>query len=319
MRQKLLVATPVSHIKDLLDKLKSHFDVTYLPDPDQSLVLSNIPEFDGIFVNPNKSRFRIDRHLIEAGKRLSSITTASTGTVHIDLPFAAQKGIAVFSLTREMETIEKISSTAELALTLTMAALRNLVPAVADALNGSWDYEKFVGRQVDQLTVGVVGYGRLGRKYAKYLNALGAKILVCDPYKKPSEVPFDLVTIQEIAKNSDVVALHVHVTPETTSLVNSDFLNLAKSSLVLVNTSRGEVVDEDAMVKFLDRNANAKIATDVLANEIDRKWESPLWAVAKQRPMQAIIAPHIGGMTHDAQFIAYHRAADLLIQSVTNK
>ena len=318
MKRRLLVATPIAHIQGLLEKLEKTFEVEYTPDPDHDQVMAVIDRFSALFVNPNKSKFRIDKEIICAGRNLKCIATASTGTVHIDIPLAMQRGIQVVSLTKELPTIERISSTAELALALTMAALRNLIPAVSSALEGSWDYERFVGRQVDQLTVGVVGYGRLGKKYARYLEALGARVLVCDPYKQSVDVPFELITLAEMIKECDVIALHVHVTSETRNMISRELLEQAKPTLLMVNTSRGEIVDEVAMVEFLNRNSHAKFATDVLANEIEDKWNSPLWAIARERPAQVIISPHIGGMTHDAQFIAYHRAADLLIQSMNS-
>jgi len=311
---RLLVTTPVRHIDGLMEKLASRFDVTYLPDPAVPDIMPHLAEMEGIFTNPNKARFRISKELIAAAPLLRQIVTASTGMVHIDREFAGQRGINVISLTREYETIERISSTAELALTLTLASLRHLPQALDDVLAGHWDYEKFVGRQVNCLKVGVVGYGRLGRKYSHYLHAMGASIFVADPYKTKAECPFPLVDFPHLLRHCDVVAFHVHVTDETRGMLNAEALKGAKADVLIVNTSRGELIDEMAMRDFLQQHPRASLAVDVLADEIERKWESPLLDLARLR-QQVMISPHIGGMCKEAQEIAYHRVADLLIDA----
>ena len=120
-------------------------------------------------------RLPVNAKIIEAAKNLKVIVTASTGLVHADLESAKSKGVKVISLTQEYETINRISSTAEHALALTLLSVRNLFWAITDVQRKQWDYEKFVGRQINALTVGVMGYGRLGKMYARYIDALVLK------------------------------------------------------------------------------------------------------------------------------------------------
>lgn len=312
-KPELIVVTPVRHIKGLHEKLASRFTLLEYPDPLFEDVESVLSRPIALFTNPNKSKLPIDAKVLGAASNLKMVTTASTGLVHIDLKEAERRGVAIRSLTKEFETIERISSTAELALGLTMAAVRNIPAGFQDVLAGNWDYEKFIGRQFNALTVGVVGYGRLGRKYARYLDALDSRVLVCDPYKSADDCPYPLVSLDEIARECDIVALHVHVSDETRDMIGEQFLSQAKPDLVLVNTSRGELVDEAAVVDFLHRNPEAKVATDVLYDELRAKWNSPFLAEA-QKGGNVLITPHIGGMCREAQEIAYHRAADLLIE-----
>ena len=314
-RPHILVITPVAHIDGLMDKLSRIGDVIYMPDPTEKEVLKKMDGVNAIFTNPNKSKVYLGHEIISSSENLKAICTASTGRVHIDLQVAENFNITVLSLTREYETIRKISSTAELAFTLMMASLRNLPEAIDSVRKGDWDYEKFIGRQLNQLNVGVIGYGRLGEIFSSYCCDFGAKVTVYDPHKTVKNISINQVnSLEELVSQSDIISLHVHVTSETQRMFGKQLLQLAKDDVTIVNTSRGEIVDEDSIVEFLKNNKRARYCTDVLSSEIKSKKESPvlLYFIKGGGYYQVIITPHIGGMTKDAQLIAYHRAADML-------
>lgn len=312
---RLLAITPVAHIKGLVEKLDRHFDLLVYSNPLLEDIKNVLPSVQAVYTNPNKSRIRIDTKLFSIARGLRVVVTASTGLGHIDLDEAKKRNIRVLSLTKEFATIEKISSTAELALGLTLAALRHIPQAFADVMMGNWDYEKFIGRQMNALKVGVVGYGRLGRKYARYVEAFGSSVMVCDPAYSAATCPYPLHTMEELIKLADIVSLHIHATPENRELIGERLLDLAKPNLLLVNTSRGEVVDEQAVVKFLRENPTAYYATDVLQDEMGRRWDGPVLKMAESGG-NILVTPHIGGMTKEAQEMAYHRIADMLIEHV---
>ena len=113
---------------------------------------------------------------------------------------------------------------------------------------------------------------------------------------------------------SDIVSLHVHVTDETQNLIADEFLSNAKSNLILINTSRGEVVSEPAMIKFLENNVSSKYATDVIAEEYAFNDKHTWIQASKKLPTQLLITPHIGGMTKEAQEMAYCHAARMLLE-----
>jgi len=184
IKPKILVITPVRHITGVPEILESIGEVVYLDDPSVSEVIAEIEPYDAILTNPNKSKVFIGKEVLDAAKNLKVICTASTGTNHIDKVYAAQLGLPILALTEEREVISRISSTAELAFALTLACLRHVVRSHNDALEGGWDYTKYIGRQMNCLTVGVIGYGRLGTMYANYCKAFGSRVLVYDPYKK---------------------------------------------------------------------------------------------------------------------------------------
>ena len=179
-------------------------------------------------------------------------------------------------------------------------------PSYKDVMNGNWDYEKFIGRQLNFLTVGIIGYGRLGKYYAKYCRAFGSKILIYDPYIKKSEKNHEFKNLDYLLKNSDILALHIHADKENYKFMNKKKLSRLKKNVAIINTSRGEVIDESSLVDFLKKNKKAKVATDVLIDEIRNRLKSRLLKYAKKNQNQVLITPHIGGMTTEGQNIAYN-------------
>jgi phosphoglycerate dehydrogenase-like enzyme len=309
---KILVITPVHHISGIVEALEKIGEVTYLDDPTPEEVCNLIPSFDAIFTNPNKSKVFIGKEVIEAAQNLKVICTASTGTNHIDKSYAEKMQIPILALTEEREVINKISSTAEQAFALTLAGLRHISAGHSAVLKGEWDYTKFIGRQMNTLTVGVIGYGRLGSIYANFCRAFGSRVLIYDPYKKIQNESYEQVSsLQDIFINSNVISIHVHVTDETINMINKDVLRFMKGDALLVNTARGDIVNEADLVKFLEANPESLVATDVLSDEIRNRLSSPLLQYAN-KSNQVTISPHVGGMTREAQEIAYGHAASML-------
>jgi len=312
--KKILVITPVNHINNVKKNLKKLGKITYLNDPSKAKVLKVIHSYDAIFTNPNKSKVFIDKTIMDKATKLKVICTASTGTNHIDKLYAKEKGIHILSLTNERKVINLISSTAELAFALTMASIRNLIPANKSVHNGEWNYEPFVGRQANCLTFGVIGYGRLGSMYANFCKAFNPNnILVFDPYKTINDKSITQVNdIRKLVELSDVISIHVHVSEETINLINSNLLKYFKANVILINTSRGEIINEKDLINFLKKNKEAKVGVDVLNNEIKNRDCSELLKFSKSNPDRVLITPHIGGMTMEAQEIAYNHAVMLL-------
>lgn len=309
---KILVITPVRHILGVPEILEATGKVTYMDDPTLSEVIEAIGEYDAIYTNPNKSKVFIGREVIDAAKNLKVICTASTGTNHIDKAYVAEKGLPILALTEERAVINRISSTAELAFALTMAGLRHVVRSHNAVLKGEWDYTRYIGRQMNCLTVGVIGYGRLGSMYSRYCQAFDSRVLVYDPYKTVDNVGLEQVDdLSELLRKSDVIAIHVHVTDETFEMMNATLFAQMKRDVLLVNTSRGDIVNEPDAVAFLRANPDARVATDVLADEVRNRLASPLLQYAHESE-QVIITPHIGGMSREAQEIAYGHAAQRL-------
>jgi len=179
---ELIVITPIDHIPGVMDKLNKLGKVHYHPAITKKK-LTHILKNNNItilYTNPNKQGFILDESILKSSK-IEVIATASTGTNHIDKTYISEKThIRILSLEKELETINKIPCTAEHALGLTISLIRNYRAASNSVLKGKWDWEPHIGRQLSDLTVGVIGYGRLGSKYAHYVSSMGAKVMVYD-------------------------------------------------------------------------------------------------------------------------------------------
>jgi lactate dehydrogenase-like 2-hydroxyacid dehydrogenase len=311
LNPKILVITPVKHIKGVEKKLESIGDVTYLDNPTFDEVFGLIKAYNVIFTNPNKSNVYFSKSLMDKASNLSVICTASTGTTHIDKVAAEEKKIKIIALTNERRVINKISSTAEHAFALMISTLRNIPSSLDSVKSGYWNYEPFIGRQINFLNIGVVGYGRLGNLFARYCNSFKANILVYDPYKKVNNKNYSQVSLEVLLKKSDVISLHVHVNDETKKMVDKKWFHVVKNNVLIINTSRGEIINEDHLLKFLSKNSNARYSTDVLSNETTNKEKNKLRKFSLSSE-QILITPHIGGMTKEAQEIAYNHSAEML-------
>ncbi len=318
MGRKIICITPITHIKGAIDALSNCGELYYFPYLNKAETKSKIilREINTIFTNPNKQTFKIDEQLL-SGTDVKTICTASTGTNHIDMRYCKINNIKVLSLTKDYDVIKKISSTAEMAFTLMLALIRNLPKAIDGVKKYEWDYEKYIGRQLDHLTVGIIGYGRLGEHYARFCEPFFKEILVTDPYKDVDG--YKQVDIDELLKKSDVVVLHIHLNKETYHLIDDRAIMKMKDGAYLVNTSRGDVVDEIAVIGAIRNKKLFGYATDVISSELKNSIENSHLIKAMNDGENIIISPHIAGMTKEAQEIAYLNSIKKLASKETLK
>ena len=305
---KILCITPITD--SMMENLKSRGSVDYHPRADKMLVRSLLSDEDYgvVFTNPNKQNFMLDEEVLR-DSAVSIICTASTGLNHIDIEYCKKNDIKVLSITKDYVILEKISSTAEHSFALMMSLIRKIPTSFDSAKAGRWDWESFTGRQINQLTVGIVGLGRLGKMMAKYCDSFGAKVLVYDPYVDAGKYT-TADSLGELFSHSDVVSLHVHVSDDTKHFINKSVIEEATKPLYLINTSRGEIVDERDVVNALENGTLAGYATDVLEDEFGDLSKSPVLKSCDD--LNIIVTPHIGGMTTDAREIAYNAAINKL-------
>ena len=314
-KNKILVVTPTEHISGLNEKMKKKFDVCYLHNPTENEFLEKSKDINYIFTNPNMSKLYFSEKNLNHIVNLKCICTASTGTNHIDLVYLKKKNIKLISLRKKLKIISAISSTAELAFTLMMNSLRNIEIASKSVKLGKWDYLPFIGRQMNYLTVGVIGYGRLGKIFTKFLKPFTKNIFIYESgfQIKDSNKKYQS-TLQKLLKNSDIISLHIHADKKNINFINSDKLKLVKKNVLIINTSRGEIVNERDIVNFLKVNKKSRYYTDVIKDEIKDKNKSLILKEFKKNNDQIFITPHVGGMTSDAQYLAYNGVLEDLIK-----
>lgn len=262
-------------------------------------LLAILPEYHVLIV---RLRQQIDREIIDAGYRLKAIVTATTGLDHVAVHYAAKKGVVVLSLQGETEFLRTVSATAEHTWALLLALLRRIPRASASVQKGEWDRDLFRGQELDGKRLGIVGLGRIGRKVARYGEAFGMDVSAYVPsVTEWVDGVARASTLPDLLGRSDVLTIHVPLTEGTSGLIGRAELSLLPAGSFLVNTSRGEVLDETALLEVLESGQLSGAALDVLCNERDERLrrQSPLIAYAREHD-NLLITPHIGGATRES-------------------
>jgi D-3-phosphoglycerate dehydrogenase len=245
---------------------------------------------------------QIDQEIINAGRRLRVIVTATTGLDHIDVEYASKRGITVLSLRGETEFLHEIWATAEHTWTLLLALLRKIVPASIAALDGKWDRDRFRGHELHGRRLGIVGLGRLGEKVARYGQVFGMSVSAFDPFVGQwVDGVRRVATLNDLLQASDILTLHVPLNTQTQGMIRANELAMLPTGAVLVNTSRGQLIDEFALITCLESKQLSGAALDVVAFERDavNRSKSPLFAYARNHD-NLLITPHIGGATYES-------------------
>jgi D-3-phosphoglycerate dehydrogenase / 2-oxoglutarate reductase len=235
-----------------------------------------------------------------AAPRCRILAVPATGLDHLDLEAAARLGVRVVSLRGETDFLRNVRATAELTIGLLLALVRR-IPNARDAVRcGSWNRDAFRGHELFERTAGIVGVGRLGTLVAEYLSAMGMKVLGYDPHASafPSGVR-RMESLRALLGVSDVVSLHASYDASTHHLIGPGEIRAMQPHAVLVNTARGGLVDEQALLEALREGRLTGAALDVLQGEPHIDASHSLVAASKQLD-NLLIVPHIGGSTYES-------------------
>jgi D-3-phosphoglycerate dehydrogenase len=272
---------------------------------DRQAVLDAVGDADALIV---RSGTQADRELIERGAALKVIGRAGVGVDNVDVAAATERGIIVMNAP-SANTI----ATAEHTLGLMLALKRHVPEGHASLAAGEWARKRYMGSELRGKTLGVVGIGRVGREVGKRALAFGMRVVSYDPYVpaetalelgfEPVEEPDDLLA------QADIVTLHAPVTPETTGMINAGSIAKMKDGARLVNTARGALVDEAALVEALDAGKLAGAALDVYAQEPPEG--SPLIGHPK-----VVHTPHLAASTREAQALVSQLIAEQVLDAL---
>ena len=239
-----------------------------------------------------RSATKVTAPLIEAARRLRVIARAGTGVDNVDVPAASSRGIVVMNAPGANSV-----SVAELALSLILALARHVPAADAAMKQGKWEKKKFLGEEVRDKTLGLVGLGRIGQEVARRAAAFHMRIIAHDPFiseQVAADIGAELVTMDDVFARADYVSLHMPSTPQTRRMVNADRLARAKKGIRIVNTARGDLIDEAALADAIESGQVAGAALDVFDKE-------PTVDQRLQMLPQVIATPHIAASTREGQ------------------
>jgi D-3-phosphoglycerate dehydrogenase len=285
--------------------------LTHLP-AEREAVLARIGEFDAYLAS---AEVRIDAGFLAAAGRLRVIGSPSTGTDHMDTDAIRAAGVEVFDIARERALINSFTATAELAFGLILSLARHLPPALAAARQGDWARERFSGFQLSGKTLGILGLGRLGTISARIGQGFGMRAIAHD-IREVSAPGVGMVGFEALLEEADALTIHVHLTAATRGLIGAAALARMKPTALLINTSRGAVLDEAALLAALRDGGIAGAGLDVIDGEwLTEKQDHPLIAYARESE-NLVISPHIGGATvesiHGARVFMARKLANYL-------
>jgi D-3-phosphoglycerate dehydrogenase len=230
--------------------------------------------------------------MLEAGKDLLVVGRAGVGLDNVDVPAATARGVMVVNA-----PLSNVLSAAEQTMALILASARNTAQAHAALVQGRWERSKWTGMELAGKTLGIIGLGRIGSLVAQRASAFDMKLVGYDPFvsaDRAEQFGVRLVTLDEVAAESDIVTVHVARTPDTIGLVGADFFAKAKRGVRVINVARGGIVDEIALDEALTSGRVGGAGLDVFSSE--PMTESPLFA----HPT-VVVTPHLGASTREAQ------------------
>jgi D-3-phosphoglycerate dehydrogenase len=243
--------------------------------------------------------------LLARARCLRVIASRTSQLRHIDLDETARRGIEVLSIEPQAPVMQETTSTAEVTIALLLSLVRNIPWAFESVKAGRWERFRYGGRELRGKVIGIVGFGRLGRMVAEYSRAFGMNVLAHDRAEKRAAIEAlgaEPVRLERLLSASDVVSIHCTWSEETRGLIGRAELELMRPGSVLLNTARGEIVDESALLDALESGRLSGAAIDTLAGEQpdgSHVADNPLVEYARTHE-KLIILPHLGGATVEA-------------------
>lgn len=297
MAKKVLIVAPVHPV--LLETLE-HLGYTcdHKEELNQQQTLEIVANYEGVVTS---TRLLIDKAFIDQASKLKWVGRMGSGMEIIDVAYAEQKGIKCFSSPEG-----NANAVAEQALGALLGLQHKIFSAHAEMQQGIWLREENRGVEIEGLTAGIIGYGNNGSAFAKKLKALDVKVLALDKYK--SGFGEDNIvacnTIEEIWEHADIISFHLPLTSETEYYFNEAFLNRMQKPFVLLNLSRGKVVEQNSLYNGLKSGKIKAAALDVWEREPVHKMEGQMKAQMEEllQMPNFVATPHIGGYTVQALY-----------------
>ncbi len=267
---------------------------------------SIIGEYDGLII---RSGTTVTAKVLENSGKLKGIARAGVGVDNIDIPAATRKGVIVMN-TPGGNTL----SAAEHTMALMLAMSRNVVPACNSLKEGKWDRKKYMGNQLNNKTLGLIGLGRIGMAVAKMAAGFGMNVLGYDPIASPPDAQAKGVEVTEdlekLFKESDFISVHVPRNEQTIDMISTEQLKMMKPSVRLVNCARGGIINEAAAYAALEKGEIAGVALDVFPTE-------PPENTGFAGLGNCVVTPHLGASTTEAQIEVAVEAAQILSDAIT--
>jgi len=280
-----------------------HCDYLPLIKPTEALAI--IGGYEGLVM---RSKFKLDRQYIDAGTNLRFVCRAGAGMDNIDEPYAVEKRITLINAPQG-----NADAVGEHAIGVLLALMNNLNNADKQIRSGTWDREGNRGYELKGKTVGIIGYGFMGRSFARKLSGFEVNVIAYDKYKTGfSDQYAREVSMEEIVKHCDVLSLHIPLTSETLGIVNDEYLFHFKKNMFLINTSRGKAVKTTAVLKAIRDGKILGAGLDVLETEKFPALAEQGWFEELRQSGKVVLTPHVAGWT----FESYRKISEVMAEKL---
>ncbi len=280
--------------------------------------IGNVENIKYWIPNPGQT-FVINKKILSKFNSLKIIITPSTGTNHINIDDCTKQRITVRGLLDNLKTLNSIRASSEFTFLMILNGLRRLDFALKEVENNRWRQNEDLmrGNELVDKKVGIIGLGRNGSNIAKWCESFDAKVLYYDPYVK-NQTYSRTDDLEKIFINSDIIVICCALNSSTKNMINKNLIEKVKKNALIVNTSRGELIDENDLAKIIKKRKDIRISLDVLSNEvIAQQFSSPLMKFVKEG--RIILTPHIAGATEESQIKAAFGAFELLKEQINAK
>ncbi len=291
--KKVLVCDDVH--PSLISGLEAHYLVDYRPEIQQDEVETLLADYHGIVIN---SKTRLHRAQIECMTQMQWIARLGSGMEIIDTAFAKMRGILTINT-----PAANANAVAEHALGMLLSLMHKLHIADHSIRQGDWEREAHRGIELMGRTVGIIGYGNNGSRFGHKLSGMGVKVIAHDPYKSSlltGESQATLVSLSEVQARADIISFHVPLTAETHHYFDRQFHEKCRDDLILINTSRGKVVDQEYLVQALGSGSLRGACLDVFTAENKEALRSETMTHLRESA-RVILSPHVAGWTQESK------------------
>mgnify|MGYP000847441991 CR=1 FL=1 len=300
MSYKVLITDGLEQIgKDIINAAGEAIDKKGI-EADQ--LLAEVHEYHGMIV---RGRTKVTRAVFEAAKNLKVVGRAGVGVDNIDLEAAKEHGVTVVNC-----PVATTVAVAELAFGMLLSMVRRIPYGDAGMKNEKWLKKELMGSELMGKTLGIIGYGNIGRRLAQYAQAFGMKVICYNRRRDLDEVRStgaEPVELEDIYTQSDIISLHLPLNADSKHMINDETFAKMKDGIMIVDVARGGVMEEAALLRALESGKVAAAALDVFEKEPPVEWDVP-------KHPNIIAMPHVGGQTQEAQ----ERAAEDIASEVMN-
>ena len=299
MKDRLKSVLITDHVHPILiNGLKANgFNIVFDPYYDPSHLLHDIRDIHGIIIN---SKIRMTREVLDKANNLAFIGRLGSGLEIIDVDYAESKGIAVFNSPEGNR-----NAVAEHVMGMLLSLSNKLLKADTEIRSGKWKREENRGFELEGKTLGIIGLGNTGQALARKLSGWALNIIYYDKYQlhKPDHLSYiQSVDLRVLIENSDIISLHLPLTEETTMMVNHEFIEKCRNGAIIINSSRGKIVDTLALIEALENGELGGACLDVFENEKPSTFttsEHDMYGRLYALP-NVVLSPHVAGWTRES-------------------